>query len=162
MKRIISTLAALFLCLSVNAQTAVVTSGGDASGSGGSVSFSVGQIVYSAVNGSGGSLIQGVQQPYEISISTGSPETPGISLAYSVYPNPTSDILTLSIDNFEKADLVYQLYDVDGKVIDTQNIKRSKTSIDMRFLTQAIYFLRVSEKVSRGSNAVKIFKIIKR
>jgi hypothetical protein len=39
--------------------------GGEATGSGGSVSYSVGQVVYTTNTGINGSVAQGVQQPYE-------------------------------------------------------------------------------------------------
>ena len=70
----------------VYAQQATTASGGDASGSGGSVVYSVGQIVYTTNTGTTGSVLQGVQQPYETSIS-GLNET-GINLNLSAYPNP--------------------------------------------------------------------------
>jgi len=53
------------------AQEAVVAGGGNASGSGGTVSYSAGQLVYSSSGGSNGSVVAGVQQAYIISVSTG-------------------------------------------------------------------------------------------
>ncbi len=56
----------LFVLLSnhcLQAQSNTITTGGDAQGMGGSVSFSVGEIAYSTYT-SGGLVIQGVQQPY--------------------------------------------------------------------------------------------------
>ena len=63
----------LLLCFGMfglQAQQVVTTSGGNASGSGGSVSYTVGQIVYTTNTDSNGSVAQGVQQPYEISVVT--------------------------------------------------------------------------------------------
>ena len=81
----------------LQAQTNVNATGGNASGNGGSVSYSVGQVVYTTHKGSNGSVAQGVQQPYEISVA-GIDEANGISLRVTVYPNPTTDYLTLEID----------------------------------------------------------------
>ena len=47
---------------SIQAQQSVVASGGEASGTGGTMSFSAGQVLYSTYFGSNGSVIQGVQQ----------------------------------------------------------------------------------------------------
>lgn len=47
-------------------QENVAVSGGNATGSGGSSSYSVGQITYTSQTGSGGNVTLGVQQPYEI------------------------------------------------------------------------------------------------
>ena len=51
----------------IMAQQAINASGANATGSGGSVSYSVGQVLYTTNSGSNGSSAQGVQQPYEIS-----------------------------------------------------------------------------------------------
>jgi len=58
----------LFLELSkLQAQEATTTAGGEASGSGGYASYTVGQVVYTTKTGTNGnSVIEGVQQPYEI------------------------------------------------------------------------------------------------
>jgi len=47
------------------AQDAVVTSGGNASGSGGTASFSIGQTVYTTNSNSSGTVAQGLQHSYE-------------------------------------------------------------------------------------------------
>jgi hypothetical protein len=52
-----------------SAQTATVSAGGNAIGTGGSVSYSVGQIAYTNNSNSNGSVAQGVQYPYEIQLS---------------------------------------------------------------------------------------------
>ncbi len=52
----------------LQAQTSVNATGGNASGSGGSASYSVGQVVYTTHTGTNGSVAQGVQQPFEISV----------------------------------------------------------------------------------------------
>ncbi|MEJ5266144.1 MAG: hypothetical protein WHT29_12590, partial [Bacteroidales bacterium] len=82
----------------LQAQESVNATGGNAFGSGGSVSYSVGQVVYTTNSGTNGSVAQGVQQPYEISVVTGLEEAKGINLSVSAYPNPTTDYLTLRID----------------------------------------------------------------
>jgi len=139
----------------VYAQQATTASGGDASGSGGSVACSVGQIVYTNNTGTTGSVVQGVQQPYEISIRTGLSET-GINLNLSAYPNPTANYLMLQIDNFDK-DLSYQLYDISGKLLESNAIVANSTTIKMEQLATGNYFL----KVTQNNTLVKTFKIIK-
>lgn len=54
--------------ISANAQKGIVSAGGSATGSGGSVSFSVGQLDFIAVNSANGSVFQGVQQPVNSSV----------------------------------------------------------------------------------------------
>lgn len=62
MKKTITLLFGLFTAFTVQAQHALVTSGGNATGLGGSVSYSIGQVFYTSNTSSIGSLTQGVQQ----------------------------------------------------------------------------------------------------
>ncbi|MCB0409870.1 MAG: hypothetical protein KDD29_06595, partial [Flavobacteriales bacterium] len=68
MKKIIFITLQILICSIVFAQENTVSSGGDALGVGGSASYSVGQVVYTTHTGVNGSIAQGVQQPYEISV----------------------------------------------------------------------------------------------
>jgi hypothetical protein len=148
----------LVLVLTVlHAQEAIPVSGGNALGSGGSISYSIGQVVYSANSGTNGSAAQGVQQPYEISVVTLNAEARWISLACSVYPNPATDYLTLKVDNYDGNELLYQLYDNAGNLIEAKSMDSNQTSIPMYHLAPATYFL----KVVANAAEVKTFKIIK-
>ena len=152
--------ALLFLGLGLTglqAQTSVNATGGNASGSGGSASYSVGQLAYTTNTGTNGSVSEGVQQPFEISIVTGIEEAKGINLSVSAYPNPTTDYLTLSIGEFDISNLSYQLYDMNGKLLQNEKITGNQTSIAMGNLVPANYFV----KVIQGNKEVKTFKIIK-
>lgn len=80
----------------LQAQTSVNATDGDVSGSGGSVSYSVGQVVYTTHTGTSGSVAEGVQQPYEISVVTGLEEAQSINLSVTAYPNPTTDYCQVS------------------------------------------------------------------
>ena len=141
----------------LQAQESVNATGGNGSGSGGSASYSVGQVVYTTNTGANGSVAQGVQQPYETSVVTGLEEAKGINLSVSVYPNPTSNYLKLSISKFEISNLSYHLYDINGKLLQSEKITGNQTSIVMSNLVPATYFV----KVIQGNKEVKSFKIIK-
>jgi len=54
-------------------QQAILATGGNATGSGGTVSYTVGQAAYITQTGSGGTVTQGVQQPFEIWITVDPP-----------------------------------------------------------------------------------------
>ncbi|MDO9152197.1 MAG: T9SS type A sorting domain-containing protein [Paludibacter sp.] len=146
----------LGLGLTAQAQQATTATGGNASGSGGTVAYSVGQIVYTTHTGATGSVAQGVQQPYEISIVLGV-EDHQISLNMQAYPNPTTDYLTLNVGNFELSTLNFQLYDISGKLIETKKITGTTETIRMENLPSATYFL----KITNNNKEVKSFKIIK-
>lgn len=141
----------------LQAQESVNATGGNASGSGGSASYSVGQVVYTTNTGTNGSVAQGVQQPYEISVVTAIEEAKGINLSVSAYPNPTTDYLTLEVKDFELSTLYFQLYDMNGKLLQSEKITGNQTSIVMSNLVPATYFV----KVTQGNKEVKTFKITK-
>jgi len=141
----------------LQAQTSINATGGNASGSGGSASYSVGQVVYTTNTGTNGSVAQGVQQPFEISVVTAIEEAKGINLSVSAYPNPTTDYLTLEVKEYELSNLHFQLYDMSGKLLQSEKITGNQTSIVMSNLVPATYFV----KVIQGNKEVKTFKIIK-
>ena len=155
--------ALLFLGLGLTglqAQTSVNATGGNASGSGGSASYSVGQLAYTTNTGTNGSVSEGVQQPFEISVVTGLEEAKGINLSVSAYPNPTTDFLNLKVDAstpLSIQSMSYQLYDINGKLLENKKIEGNETSIVMSNLVPATYFVKVTE----GNKEVKTFKIIK-
>lgn len=136
------------------AQQDLMATGGDIKGIGGSVSYSIGQVVNNSLKGSNNYIIQGVQQPYEISNSIGINET-SISIELSVYPNPTSNVLVLSISHIDE--LTYQLTDMNGTVLQESKISSNKSQINMEPFKPAIYFL----VVSNNYQIVKSLKIIK-
>jgi len=138
------------------AQEAVPAAGGEATGSGGTVSYSVGQVVYTTNTGSNGSVAQGVQQPYEISVTTGI-EKEQINLDFSVYPNPTKDYLRLKVDEEDLSKLDFQLFDMQGKLLLDNQLTSTITVVKMVEFPKSTYFL----KVRNDKNVLKTFKIIK-
>ena len=139
----------------LHAQQAVIAAGGDVTGGGGSVSYSIGQTAYLTKTGNNNSITEGVQQPYEISVTVGVNET-GVTLEMSVYPNPTTGYLILNVEISEN--LTYQLYDGLGRVIKKDIIKSNDTRIYLDDLANATYFLSVKSK----DKTLKTFKIIKK
>jgi hypothetical protein len=143
------------LGISIRAQNAIPASGGNATGSGGSVSYTIGQVVFTSITGSNGSSAQGVQQPYEISVITAIKNTERITLY--VFPNPTRGIVKLVIGIKDFDNLRFQLYDLSGIRIQDKKIDNEETEISMDSLMPSVYFL----KVLSGNEEIKTFKIIK-
>lgn len=139
-------------------QESATASGGNATGTGGSSSYSIGQITYTSQTSSGGLITLGVQQPYEI-VTLGNDDFAEISLVMSAYPNPTTDLLNLVLSDDKWNNLSYQLFDTNGRIVSNfQRITASETSVPMQELQKGIYFLAVNN----GNKTIKIFKIIKK
>jgi len=142
----------------LHAQQAIPAAGGNGSGSGGTVSFTAGQVAYTTISGSNGSAMQGVQLPYEILVVTGIEPANGISLQCVVYPNPTTDFLTLRVGNYDLSNLSFQLFDANGKILETKKISDNETIIRLEIFPIAFYFLNVMD----NGIQIKSFKIIKK
>lgn len=145
-----------FLSLNLFSQQNTVAGGADISGSGGSVSFSIGQIDHQTKTSASGTITEGVQQPYEILVVTGITNTT-VQLSINAYPNPVVDQLVLTIDQTDLTKVFYILTDVTGKLISEKQISASRTEIQFKELAQGIYFI----KVVSNNKEVKVFKIIK-
>ncbi len=137
------------------AQSSIVATGGEATGSGGSVSFSVGQIAVQT-NGDGTTTIsEGVQQPYEISV-VGVDDYPTITLNATVYPNPTLGNLQLTMNNLQLKGEV-RVYDANGKYLFMKKIENETTFFDLSDYAPGIYYL----KVYSDKQMLKSFKVVK-
>ncbi len=146
------------ICSSIflRAQQGSVVTGGDASGAGGSVSYSIGQTDYNIANGIGGSVSQGMQHPYEISVATGTNESVG-SLTCNLYPNPTSDLVVLNVQNDDVQNMSYRLFDIQGKLIAQQQLNKKLTNIPMTGYSEGAYIINII----KSEKEIKTFKIIK-
>lgn len=140
------------------AQENTLATGGEATGSGGSVSFSVGQIAIHYTTGDSLSFSEGVQQPFEISLN-GVDNYPAIELHAQVYPNPTQWNATLHISDINLIDknLQARLYDGNGRLLSEVQVISENTLIELSTCAAGTYFLNVSnDKIQ-----LKSFKIIK-
>ncbi len=154
-KKIVALLLLGFGITTVHGQQATTVTGANASGSGGTAAYSVGQVVYTTNTGTNGSVAQGVQHAYEIT-SVGINKTE-LNISLQAYPNPTTDYLQLRIESEKLQDLNYQLFDIAGKLIENKKITSTTEIIRMENLPTASYFL----KVVNNNNEIKTFKIIK-
>jgi hypothetical protein len=141
----------------LQAQEAVSAAGGNATGSSGTVSYTVGQVAYITTSASSGTITQGVQQPFEIMIVTGIEDANDINLDCSAYPNPATGFVNLKVNNYNMENLIYQLFDMNGKLILIKKVDGNETIIPMENLVPSTYILRVTE----NNKDVKTFKIIK-
>jgi len=141
----------------LQAQSALTTTGGVFSGSGGTSSYSVGQVEFETHTGSNGTEAQGVQQAFEISEVNGLEEAHAITLIANVQPNPSNDDVTLFIGNVDPSAFSFTLSDNLGRNCFSGDLNEHQTRIEMSNLVSATYFL----SISHNNQVVKTFKIIK-
>ena len=142
----------------LQAQEALTTSGGNASGTGGTASYSIGQVVYTTNIGTNGTVAQGVQQPYEISVVTAIRNTEDINLKCLVYPNPTGGITKLVFESPDFENVRFRLFDINGALLQDKKVESNETEIYVGNLLSSVYFL----KVYNNNIEIKVFKIVKK
>lgn len=137
------------------AQQATLSGGGDISTSSGSVSFSIGQLSYSNLTGKDHYILEGVQQPYELFVtSVEESGDPGIEII--VFPNPTQG--TLRIRTASPSDKwTFRLTNIQGQLIQKGSIDQPQHALSIHSLPSSTYLL----ELWNGNAHKKTFKIIK-
>ncbi|MGQ7947210.1 T9SS type A sorting domain-containing protein [Flavobacterium sp. WC2509] len=134
-------------------------SGNDASGSSGTVSYSIGQVFYTYIGASVYNVAQGIQQE-ENKVNLGTTEDVKPKIDISVYPNPTTDFVNINIEGYVFGDEMgtYQLYDFQGRLLKQNTIGENETQVSLNNLSSSIYILQVNI----NNKFLKTFKIIKK
>lgn len=142
--------------LNLKAQSGIVPSGGNATGTGGSISYTIGQIDFIEASGTGGTCNQGIEQPYEIFVMPIIIQTE-FDLGVRIYPNPFTEYIILSYKEIARQNSNYIIYDVQGKIILQNKLAGEETQINMAELSSGIYYIKLVD-----NKDVRAFKLIKK
>lgn len=143
----------------LNAQKAIASAGGSATGSTGSMSYTIGQLDFNTTIALSGTITEGVQQPFEVFIVTGVSKTSENLPDMEVFPNPAAAYLQLTTQKvLINSIMIYQLFDMNGHLIKNGTVLNRETYIDIQDLAPAEYLL----KVLTTDHVLKTFKIIKK
>jgi len=121
------------------AQSSPVCSGGEGSGPGGTISFSVGQLVVESTTDSEGSISPGVQQSYESASVYVNESLFDNTLV--LYPNPTTQFLHLDFGKIFTGQVM--VFDAAGNVILNQNVNTMECRIDASGWSSGLYMVHV-------------------
>lgn len=156
----------LFLCISglthfsIQAQSGFVASGFSLTTPSGSVSYSVGQLDYLDVGGTGGFINQGLQQPFEFFEVTDVKNAAETELnGIAVYPNPAKESVTLLCESFETDALHFALFDLQGKILTSGSIHQRETPLQLGDYAYTVYFIRIWSSDNK-SKTVKIISTL--
>lgn len=75
----------------------------------------------------------------------------------SVYPNPTSDYLTVDANGLKSENLTFRIADVSGKLLDERPLTDKKSRIDIRNLQTGMYMI----SIFHNNSTVRTLKVIK-
>lgn len=72
-----------------------------------------------------------------------------------IYPNPATDEIFIEMSSFEKGNMGYKVFSIEGKLVMQGKLEGSKTRISTRELESGVYFIEVeSEKFKVQSKLV--------
>jgi hypothetical protein len=137
-------------------QSNTLSSGGNASGGSGSISYSVGQVDYMNASGAGASYNQGVQQPYEFYFFNSVSELYH-NLIIKLGPNPSNNEITIYSENLEVQNLKVFLSDLNGKIIIQDIPLLEETTIKISGLCAGQYLVNIEKE----NTLIKSYKLIK-
>jgi Secretion system C-terminal sorting domain len=158
MKKLLFTVIGIVLFSFVSGQTTsrdlVSTSGGHSENATYQIDWSVGEPATNTYSSGAYILSQGFQQSEYIIVEI---EEFDANVNISVYPNPTTDIIFISTEEFlENSTIV--LMDVSGRVVEIKEITESRSQIDMGNLMNGTYLLSIKAE----DQTIKTLKIIKK
>jgi hypothetical protein len=155
-KRVTIFLIALLIIPVLYAQQVISSAGTSGTIPGYQLSWTVGEPVISTFTGTNATLTQGFHQTKLIVTSL---DVVMVSdLKFSVYPNPTEDIIFLKTAGNTNTTPLYSMYNAGGKMIMSGKTGKDIISIDMQKNVSGIYFLKI---ISEKGELLQSFKILK-
>ena len=142
----------LLTSVCVSAQEVVATQGDSYTKSSGSIDFTIGEVVINTGTDGSNDLTQGFHQTNWnfVSIEDHVPSYEAI-----IFPNPTSEILTIRTSTFEN--VTYALYDAQGKLVIQDKLSSVQTPIQVSQLAPGAYSLILNNDAQN----LKTFQLIK-
>jgi hypothetical protein len=120
------------------------------------LTWTVGEPLFTTVENSNNILTQGFNQTLIVEeIISELNEIPGC--LFKVFPNPTSDVINVSIKMEEQKELMLLLLDINGKTVFTGKYSNTIERIDVTGFAAGVYLLKVTD----GKNSFKLFKVQK-
>ena len=129
--------------LSLQAQKNIISAGGNSTGTGGNVSFSIGQIDYLYNSNGSFSVSQGLQQVYNLTLTSVRNNFVEDDRNINIYPNPTRDGIYISFQKYNEAS--YVIYDLTGNLISNNIIENASTYISLNQLPAATYIILITQ-----------------
>jgi hypothetical protein len=144
---------ALLPCTMI-AQQDVVAGGGNASSTTGSISYSVGQALYTHESNAAGSIQLGVQQPY--AVTPIAVYEPWRELVVGLYPNPTRGQVLIDMPQFI-AGITASIFDMNGSIVEQFPLESAKTILSAEAWPAAQYIIQLTD-ISGNSSKYKLIK----
>ena len=136
-------------------QQVMATAGGSGQNGGMSMDWVAGETVVTTGSSASLMLTQGFLQPVLVVTAISEPEGADY---INAYPNPTSDVLIIQLDDSDYKDLQYILLDLNGKQLEKNRLVKNHTAISMENYPSGVYLLIIRQT----DKELKAFQIVKR
>jgi hypothetical protein len=135
-------------------------SGNNASGSTGTVTYSIGQVFYTYIGESVYNVAQGIQHEEINTILATKVNVEEPKTEIVIFPNPTTDYVNINMSGVEfyNGQQSYQLYDIQGRLLKQDQINQAESQINLTDLSSSLYILQIHE----DNKVLKTFKIVKK
>lgn len=137
-------------------QAGLSAGGGNASSTGASVSFTIGQLDFVSQSNNNGSFNQGVQQPFEWFTIVSIDEATSID-GLSIFPNPTRGEIFVNL-NTAKDKVVVRVYDALGKFIFSQTLNNPQNRMELGALANGAYYIHFNSENGLQNEVIKVIK----
>jgi len=141
-------------------QNVLATSGGIATGTGGSVEWTLGELVIGAFESDNNQVTQGFHQTYLLkNLLADLGDTPLTKTKVAIFPNPTADIINITIAETTSKRKKIELIDMSGRRILSRLEFGNHIEIDLNTTPQGIYYLRISDASGLPIGRFKVVKL---
>ncbi len=137
-------------------QDVVTSAGGYNSARGVTISWTLGETIVPTFSSSNSILTQGFQQQLVVTPLEENLET---HVRITIFPNPASDIATITFNEPVESEIRVLLLNAQGQLVKTDFIEPSmvEKQIDLKDIPGGIYFIRLTE--GKLSNVYKVVKL---
>ena len=143
------------LAISQTASPELVSSAGDSfNNTSYQLDWSIGECITETQSAGDFVITQGFHQNSYVVTSV---EDFRADIEMSVYPNPTTDFISLKVESSKVEGMQYIITDFSGRVLQTENFAGDTEQINFTNYSVGTYFISVME----NSQLIKSFKIIK-
>jgi hypothetical protein len=162
MKRTLLILFAVSSGASANSQSitpsVIAAAGNHAIGSNAQLSWTIGECLTTTVSNGSGTITQGFHQTTLNVVSIEEQNVAGVNV--TVFPNPTSDHVSIALKNNVKA-LQIELLDINGKLLLRQKVEAEvdRVQLSMMEYAHATYLLRIFCSDGSTNNTYRIEKL---
>ncbi len=142
------------ICFSQTNTLQVIGSAGNTAANGNTqLNWTIGEPITNTATNTNNILTQGFNQSGLLITAIDEKQNSNIT----IFPNPTSDFVTINIDENDLKNARYLVHVINGKLILQNKISEKQTKLSFSELVPATYFI----VVSANNKKVKTFKIIK-